>query len=39
MKDYFATAMRPRSIAVQIKHAIESPADSTVNEIIVRPFR
>lgn len=39
MKDYFATAMRPRSIAVQIKHAIESPEDSVVNEIIVRPFR
>ncbi|NNC84141.1 MAG: SDR family oxidoreductase [Flavobacteriales bacterium] len=39
MKDYFASAMRPKSIAVQIKHAIESPEDSVVNEIIVRPFR
>jgi NADP-dependent 3-hydroxy acid dehydrogenase YdfG len=39
MKDYFTSAMRPKSIAVQIKHAIESPADSAVNEIIVRPFR
>lgn len=39
MKDYFASAMRPRSIAVQIKHAIESPEDSVVNEIILRPFR
>ncbi len=39
MKDYFASAMDPSSIAIQIKHAIESPADCVVNEIIVRPFR
>lgn len=39
MKDYFASAMDPSNIAIQMKQALESPADSVVNEIIVRPFR
>jgi NADP-dependent 3-hydroxy acid dehydrogenase YdfG len=39
MKDYFATAMNPDSVALQIMNAITAPADSVVNEIILRPFR
>jgi NADP-dependent 3-hydroxy acid dehydrogenase YdfG len=39
MKDYFASAMNPDSIAIQIMNAIMAPEDSVISEIIVRPFR
>jgi NADP-dependent 3-hydroxy acid dehydrogenase YdfG len=39
MKDYFATSMAPDTIAQQIMHALNAPADSVINEILIRPFR
>lgn len=39
MKEYFATSMSPDTIAQQIMHVINAPADSVINEIIIRPFR
>ena len=39
MQDYFATALRPKDIADQIKHVIEAPASVAINEVLVRPFR
>jgi len=39
MKEYFATSMKPETIAKQIMHALNAPKDSVINEILIRPFR
>ena len=37
MKPYFASSMDPKSVAIQIAHAAETPKEVVLNEIIVRP--
>jgi NADP-dependent 3-hydroxy acid dehydrogenase YdfG len=37
MKPYFASSMDPKSVAIQIVHAAETPKEVVLNEIIVRP--
>lgn len=38
-KQYFATAMDPAAVALQICHCIEAPENTVISEIIIRPDR
>lgn len=38
-KQYFATAMDPYAVALQIQHCIEAPENTVISEVIIRPDR